>query len=181
MTIGIGIVVILVFVLLFIDSLSKAEERKLREAAAKTLKDLTRHATPEILAFGVQDSQKILAEKDAPPKESSPDDVLIDLETGKWSLLNAGRLLGTVLSTPGSVTISRGKGGNIILEGAKGDPVEMEPFILGDFRVTRPSGDTAIINYSARSGYIILRATAVWIREGGTWRTSAYQVTRGSW
>jgi hypothetical protein len=158
------------------DRLHKEQQQR-EEAAKKTRHNLISHATPEILAYGVPDSQKVPSPEDL-PAEPGPDDELIDLEKGKWSLLNAGRLLGAVLATAGSVTISLDKGGKIRLDGTKVDGVEMQPFTLADFKVTRPNPQTAIMNYSAKSGYTTMRATAVWILENGTWRTSAYQATR---
>jgi hypothetical protein len=176
---------IFVFLALFVlyvawdenDRLRKEQQQR-EEAAQKTRHDLISHATPEILAYGVADSQKAAPPDDLAATEPGPDDELIDLEKGKWSLLNAGRLLGAVLAAPGSVTISQGKDGKIRLDGAKDDAVEMQPFTLADFKVTRPNPQTAIMNYSAKSGYTTMRATTVWILENGIWRTSAYQVTR---
>ena len=119
---------------------------------------MIRHAAHDILAYGVPDSQKAPPDPDELPPEPRPDAEIIDLEKGKWTLLNAGRLLAGLMLTPGSLSVGYQPGAAIKLEvkktswespvGFSGTP---EPFTLKDFRVVRPSPETVVLSYTQKA------------------------------
>ena len=190
MTVVIWIVVILIYFCLYVSSAEKnrlrKEQEQLEEAAKKTRNNLIRYATPQIIAYGVPDSQKAPPPEDQPAPKPGPDDELIDLEKGKWSLVNAGCSLASLMLTPGSVNVGFQPAGSVTLEVKKTSlesPIgflrQPEPFTLKDFRVVRPGPETAILSYTAVSGHQSANATTVWTRRGGRWVTSSYQMVKG--
>jgi hypothetical protein len=190
-TILMWIVVIVVFALI---AASWEEQQKRRQeiedqkrAKSRFLKALSEGNIGALLAYGA--FSPVPAEVLEPSSEKPPRGLEAELiwrETEKWNTVNFAHQISSAMVGLGSLTLVYAADGSITVESAKSptEPADYRhppvptPFTPQDFKLTRPSPDTATLTYKVSSGYRSFNATAVWIKRGGNWVTVSYQVTK---
>jgi hypothetical protein len=161
----IWIVVIVVFALLAASWEEQQKRRQkiedLQRAKAEFLKALSQGNICNLMAYGSFSATP--AEIFESAEESGTDKLEAEptwREMEKWRVLNFGGLVSSALLDLGSVTLVYGADGSIAVQDAKSPPNPYdvsrpqvpEPFTPQDFRLSRPSPDTATLSYKVTSG-----------------------------
>lgn len=115
---------------------------------------------------------------------ATPDAQLQKAEIAKWDSVNRGGAPDMQPFADDFVSIGYDASGGVHLtsredwkSGAVALPRPPQPFTTGEFRFVHPDANSVIVTYVVR-GPLNLRATSVWAKRSGEWRTVFYQATR---
>jgi hypothetical protein len=184
----IGIILFALYAIHFEEQSKRRQEiEDQKRAKAHFLKALSEGNIANLLAYG--SFSPVPAEVLKPDSDAAPRGLeaeLIWLETEKWRTLNFAHQISSAMLGLGSLTLVYAADGSITAESAKAPagpadylhPPVPTPYTPKDFRLTRPSPDTATLTYKVASGYQAFNATTVWTRRGEKWVTVSYQVTK---